>query len=246
MLNHQTIEKLRQMKLTGFASEFQRQVTDTTYDALSFEDRLGLLIDSEYDRRHNNKINRLLKQANLAINNASIEDIAYHTDRQLDPSLISKLATCDYIRRRHNVILLGATGSGKSFLACAFGNKACRNEFKVMYMRLPDLLVEIELARVQDTYKKLMENIAKPDLLILDEWLLYSLNQADARNLLEIIEIRKRKGSIIFCSQFEISEWHLKFDQATLADAILDRIIHNSHKIVIQGNDSMRKRNGIS
>ena len=242
MLNNQTIGKLRQMKLTGFASEFERQMNDVLYDSLSFEERFGLLVDSEYDRRHNNKINRLLKQADLAIRDASVEDIAYQSDRQLDPSLIAKLATCDYIRKQHNVILLGATGSGKSFLACALGNKACRNEFKVMYMRLPDLLVEIELARVQDTYKKLMENIAKQDLLILDEWLLHSVNQGDARNLLEIIEIRQRKGSIIFCSQFEANQWHLKFDQVTLAEAILDRIIHNSYKIIIQGNDSMRKR----
>jgi DNA replication protein DnaC len=107
-------------------------------------------------------------------------------------------------------------------------------------------LVEFELARLQDTYKKLMENLAKPDLLILDEWLLHSLNHADARNLLEIIEIRQRRGSLIFCSQFETNEWHLKFEQATLGEAILDRIIHNSHKIVIQGNDSMRKRNSTS
>jgi DNA replication protein DnaC len=138
MLNHQTIEKLRQMKLTGFASELEKQLEDIAFDSLSFEDRLGLLVDMEYDRRHNNKINRLIKQANLSISDAHLEDIQYLTDRKLDQSLITKLSTCGYIKQKRNIILLGATGSGKSFLACAFGNKACRYEYKVMYIRLPD------------------------------------------------------------------------------------------------------------
>ena len=245
MLNQETINKLRQMKLAHFATELSNQIGDKTFEALSFEERIGLLVDSEYDRRKNNKIKRLLHQATLDIPDACIEDIEYHADRKLDASLIAKLSSCSYIRNNRNIILLGATGAGKSYIACAFGNKACRNEYKVKYIRLPDLLVELEIARSEATYKKFMNELSKFDLLILDEWLLLSLTNSEARNPLEIIEIRQRKGSIIFCSQFQTGEWHQKFNQDTLADAILDRIIHNSYEIVIQGKDSMRKKKGI-
>ena len=245
MLNQDTLNKLREMKLASFATELTDQSTDKNFDNLSFEERIGILVDSEYNRRKNNKINRLLKYATLDIADACIEDIEYHADRKLDASLIAKLSTCGYIQANRNIILLGATGAGKSYIACAFGNKACRKEYRTKYIRLPDLLVEIEIARAEGVYKKYMTAIAKLDLLILDEWLLLSLTNAEARNLLEVIEIRQRKGSIVFCSQFQTNEWHQKFKQDTLADAILDRIIHNSYEIIIQGKDSMRKKKGI-
>jgi len=242
MLNQQTIDKLKQMKLGVFADEMIMQTEDKSIQDLPFEERIGLLVDSEFSRRKNNKIKNLLKRATLDIPNACIEDIEYHLDRKLDKSQIEKLSTCNYIREKQNIILLGATGAGKSYLACVFGNKACRSEFKVKYYRLPDLLVEIELSRVQGIYKDFINSLLKFDLLILDEWMLLPLNEIESRNLFELIEKRQRKGAIIFCSQFALSEWHHKIDQDTLAEAIIDRISHSSHEILIEGKDSMRKK----
>jgi DNA replication protein DnaC len=240
-----TITKLNEMRLSAIADTYYNQMNDPQYRELSFEDRFNLLIDSEYIRRKNNKLDRLIRTANLRMPDACIEDIHYYEDRKLDRPTILRLASCNYIGEKQNVILKGASGNGKSYLACAFGVSACRNGYTAKYMRLPELLDELALARLNGTYQKVMKAYRKVNLLILDEWLLVSLTEHEARDVLEIVESRYQNASTIFCSQFEPSGWYEQIGEATLADAILDRVIHSSHSIFIDGKISMRERLGI-
>lgn len=175
---------------------------------------------------------------------ASVEDIEYLPERKLDKAQILRLASCAYIQEAHNVILLGATGAGKTYLACALGMAANRNFYTSKYIRLPDLLVEIALARGDGTYREYMKKLKKTKLLILDEWLLYPLKESEARDVLELVEARSKTASTIFCSQFDIPGWHENLYDPTLADAICDRIVYDSYIIRVEG-DSMRKRKGI-
>jgi len=240
-----TITKLNEMRLSAIAEMYYNQMNDSQYQELSFEDRFNLLIDSEYIRRKNNKLDRHIRNANLRMPDACIEDIHYHEDRKLDRTTIMRLASCNYIGEKQNVIIKGASGNGKSYLACALGVSACRTDYTVKYIRLPDLLDELALARLNGAYKKAMKTYRKVNLLILDEWLLVSLTENEARDVLEIVEARYQNASTVFCSQFEPSGWYEQIGEATLADAILDRIIHSSHSIFIDGKISMRERLGI-
>ena len=183
--------------------------------------------------------------AGLADCNACIEDIEYTADRKLDKTQITTLATCNYIREGHNIIILGATGAGKSYLGCAFGVAACRNFYTVKYTRLPELLNDLAVARGEGTFKKVIKEYKKASLLLLDEWLLIPLSGVEARDLLEIVEARHKRTSTIFISQFAPAGWHSKIGEAPLADAILDRIVHDSYTILIEGKDSMRKKKGL-
>lgn len=241
-MNTFTYEKLVQMRLPGMAKEYQRQMNEISTEELSFSQRLQLLIDAEYDSRHNNTIKRLMTVAKLSDSSASIETIHYFSDRNLNKSQIQELSTSHYIRKMQNILLIGATGSGKSFIACAFGNQACRDRFTVRYIRLPDLLTEFQIARMQGTYRKLIGQYKKCNLLILDEWMLTPVTDHEQRDILEIIESRYKIGSTIFCSQFSPEGWHSKLGSGALADAILDRIIPKSHTIFIDGSTSMRQR----
>lgn len=245
MLNNATISKLRDMKLGVMAEAFQNQLGNNDFAIMSFEERLGLIVDSEWTSRKNNRLNRLIRGANFTLPNACLEDIEYHADRQLDKTLITRLGTCNYIKEHHNLIILGATGSGKSYLASAFGMTACREFFTVKYVRLPDLLGELAIARAEGNYRKVIKTYKQVSLLILDEWLLYPLKESESRELLEITESRYKKASTIFCSQFDVGGWHQKIGEMTLADAICDRIVHDSYTLVIGDGDSMRKRKGI-
>lgn len=246
MLDNDTIAKLQDMKLGVMANAFRRQFGDNTVSVLSFEERFGLVVDAEWLSRKNNRLTRLIRNAGYAFPNACLEDIEYHADRGLNKAMIARLGTCNYIREHHNLIVLGATGSGKTYLSNAFGMTASRNFLTVRYIRLPDLLGELAIARAEGTYRRTIKAYKQVNLLILDEWLLYPLKDSEARDLLEIAEARYKKGSTIFCSQFEVAGWHQKIGETTLADAICDRIVHDSHTIVIGGVDSMRKRKGIT
>ena len=203
------------------------------------------MVDTEWAKRKNNRLSRLISNAGFPIK-ACVEDIEYHTDRKLNKEQITQLATCEYIANRHNLIILGPSGAGKTYLCCAFGLAACRNFYSVKYVRLPELLNDLAVARGEGVYRKVVGNYGKVNLLILDEWLLMPLREEETRDLLEIVELRHKKGSTIFASQFRHEGWHDKFGEGPLADAILDRIIYDSYKIVIDGEESMRKKKGIA
>jgi DNA replication protein DnaC len=245
MLNNNTVAKLQEMKLSTMAAAFQLQVDDKSVIELSFEERFGMLVDSEWTFRKNNRLLRLIRDARFACPGACLEDIDYHSGRQLDKALITRLSSCNYINDYHNIIILGATGSGKTYIANAFGMTANRNFYTVRYVRLPDLLGELAVARSEGNYRKILKQYRQVKRLILDEWLLYPLKEPEARDLLEIVEARYKKGSTIFCSQFEVGGWHQKIGDPTLADAICDRIVHDSYTIVIRSDESMRKRKGL-
>lgn len=245
MINETTIAKLNEMRLASMADSYREQLQDTSYQELSFEERFGLIVDLEWSRRKNNKLSRLIKKADFRFNQACVEDIEYHSDRKLDKSQITRLASCNYIQDKHNVIIMGASGNGKSYIACALGIAACRNYYTVKYVRLPDLLDELTVARGEGIFKKVIKQYKNVSLLILDEWLLVPLKGTESRDLLEIVEARHQNGSTIFCSQFAPGGWYEKIGEDTLADAILDRIIHDSYTIFIDGKISMRERHGL-
>jgi len=231
------------------ADALSNQLTDSSMSALSFEERLGLIVDIEWSNRKNNRLHRLIRSANFDQSNASIPDIDYRPSRKLNKAEIHRLSSCTYITEKHNIVIMGATGTGKSYMACAFGIAACQKSKTVKYIRLPDLLVELAIARNEGIYKKLMSQYNKVQLLVLDEWMLVPLKESEARDLLEIIHARHQRASTIFCSQFAPAGWHSKIGEATIADAILDRIVHDSYMIEIHSeptDPSMREMYGIN
>lgn len=245
MLNEATINKLNDMRLRSMANSLRNQVSDPGMAALTFEERVGLIVDAEWSRRKNNHLARLIKKAGFKYPHACVEDIEYHADRNLDQAHIMRLATCNYVRAKHNVIIMGAAGAGKTYISNALGISACRNFFNTKYIRLPELLTELAIARGNGTYKQIVASYKKISLLILDEWLLVPLNMTESRDLLEIIEARHQQSSTIFISQFAPAGWHANLNESTIADAILDRIVYDSYEILIEGKDSMRKRKGV-
>lgn len=239
MLTHPTLEKLQSLKLLGMVKALEEQMQMSDIGELGFEQRLGLLVDREVTERRNRKLRIRLKKAKLRLN-ASLEDIDYRSPRGLDKSLLLRLASCQWVEEHDNILITGPTGVGESFLACALAHKACREGYRTLYFRLPRLLQEMSTARGDGRYGKVLTNLAKTDLLVLDDWGLQPLDDHGPRDILEILEDRHRARSTLVTSQLPVQHWHEAVGDQTLADAILDRLVHNAYKINLKG-ESMRK-----
>jgi DNA replication protein DnaC len=252
MTNQSTIDKMIEMRLTAMADAFRNQLNDSKVKEIPFEDRLGMLVDIEYSSRKNNRLRRLIRNAEFDQPEASVMDIDYTSGRKLNKSLIQRLATCEYITEHRNLFITGATGSGKSYMACALGMEACKQYYNTKYVRLPDLLIDLEMARNEGTYKKVMGKYSNPLLLIIDEWLLLKPTDSEQKDIFELLHRRRKKSSTILCSQYRSDGWYeqLGGDAGPLADAILDRIVHDAYKINIESIDptkdvSMREVYGL-
>ena len=253
MMNQTTIDKLVEMRLTPMADAYRCQLNDPKMKEVPFEDRFGMLADIEYISRKNNKLKRLIHNASFDQPEASVMDINYTSGRKLNKLLIQRMATCEYISEHHNLFITGATGSGKTYMACAFGMEACKQYYSTRYIRLPDYLMELEAAKSENRYAKVLDKYAKPLLLIIDEWLLLKPTNDEQRCILELLHRRRRKSSTIFCSQYQKEGWYeqLGGNSSPLADAILDRIVHDSYIINIESADptkdiSMREVYGLN
>lgn len=240
MLTHPTLEKLQELRLTGMHHAYREQLQGQEYAGLAFDERFGFIVDREHTDRHNRRLQTRLRNAKLRLN-ATLEDIDYRAQRGLDKRQLLSLATCEWIPQHHNVIVTGPTGAGKTYLACALGHKACREGFTVQYHRTPRLFSELAIAKGDGRYPKLLAALAKTDLLILDDFATALLTDEQRRDLFEIAEDRYGRRATLLAAQTPTSHWHDTIGDPTVADAILDRIIHNAYTIALKG-ESMRKK----
>jgi len=239
MLLQQTIDRLHEMKLTGMAQALEEQRGQPDLGDFPFEDRLALLVEREATTRADRRLTRLLQVAKLRLP-AMVEDIDFKTPRGLDRSVILRLASCDWIRQHQVVLIVGATGTGKTYLGCALGHSACRHGLSVRYRRLPRLLNDLALAKADGSYGKLLATLAKTQLLIVDDWGLAPLGDRERRDLLEVIEDRYGRRATLIASQLPVEHWHDLIGDPTFGDAILDRLVHGAHRITLKGR-SMRR-----
>ena len=246
MITSSTIELLKKMRFGGMAAELERQLSDSeAFRELSFDDRLAMLVEAEWNRRQSNKYIRCVHNAHFAISGATVEGIEYNEDRKLSKKQILQLATCKYIEDGHHIVFKGASGNGKTYLACALGEAACRKLLSVRYIRMPELIEELMIAKEHMELKKTMKAYEKVDLLILDEWLIRTLKPDETYVMLEMIETRTKHGATIFCTQFETEGWYARIDPdpesgSPICEAIMDRVIHNAYQILVDGEKSMR------
>ena len=242
MLTHPTLEKLKDLKLRGMAKALEEQLGSEKARELSFEERLGLLVDREMTEKENRRLTSRLKMAKLRLPSAALEDVDYKASRGLDRRLLQSLASCDWVRKKQNILVIGATGAGKTFLTCALGHQACREGFKTRYFRSSGLFQELGIARGDGRYMRVMDRLSKTDVLILDDWGIVGLTDSERTEVLEILEDRHGRRSTIIASQLLLNDWHQSIGNPTIADAIMDRLVHNAHTVTFKGDESMRKR----
>ncbi|WP_437514977.1 IS21-like element helper ATPase IstB [Sorangium sp. So ce1099] len=235
MLTEPTLEKLKSLHLYVMANTWVAQRTDPAMAELDFDGRFALLVDAEHMARHNKRIGRLLREAKLRIPSACLEDIDYAPKRELDRAQIRQLSSGRWIADHANVLITGMTGVGKSYLACALAHQACRAGLRALYQRVPRLLEELALAHTDWTYTRLLGRLAKTDVLVLDDWGLAPLKDQERRDLLEVFEHRHGLRSTVITSQIPVGKWHDHLGDPTVADAVLDRIVHNAHRITLKG-----------
>ncbi|MED9970147.1 MAG: ATP-binding protein [Ruminococcus sp.] len=252
MSNVSIVDQLREMRLTAMAREFEAQSQDpATYSQIPFEERFGLIVNAGWNSQQASKLRRRIHDAHFDIPSACMEGIEYFEDRKLNREELTRLSTCKYIDEKHHIVLKGATGSGKTYIACALGNAACRKFKRVRYVRMPELLDELTLARAENDFKKAVKAYGKVDLLIMDEWLMRPLTIQQSYDLFEIIEARTKHGATIFCTQYDpYSDWYERLNtdpshDSPISDAIMDRIYHNSYVVSVEGKVSMRARHGL-
>ena len=235
MLTAPTLEQLHALKLAAMATAWTEQQHQADMTALAFDERFGLLVEAEWHARENKRLTRALQEAKLKLAHACLEAIDYPARRELDKAVMRQLATCRWVEEHHNVILVGATGVGKSFIACALAHQACRKGYRAGYRRASRLFHELALARADGSYVRLLAKLARLDVLIVDDWGLAPVQDPERRDLLEILEDRYGLRSTIITSQLPPTQWHDYLGDATLADAICDRLLHNAHRLVLQG-----------
>lgn len=240
MLTHHSLTQLKTLRLDGMARAFEEQLAQPGTAALSFEERIAMIIDREVSFRDTKRVTRLLKQAKLKVGSACLEDVDYRPGRGIEKKLIASLGSGDWIRHHHNCLITGSTGSGKTWLACALGNAACRQGFSVLYVRLPRLFEELRIAHGDGSFTRRLVALAKTDVLLIDDWGLAPPSAAERSDLLEVLDDRVGTRSTVITSQLPVEHWHEYLGEPTLADAILDRILHSSHRLTLAG-ESMRK-----
>lgn len=247
MTTEETFQKLVEMRMHGFARALQEQLDrPDEYGELDLEERLGLLVDREWTERENRSLTRRLQIARLRDRTASVEDVDYRHPRGLDRSLFKRLATGEWIKKHQNVLVTGSTGCGKTYLACALGHKACRDGHSVVYRRVPRLVEELQLARGDGSYPRLLARWAKTDVLILDDWGLKPLGSEERHDLLEVIEDRHGEHSTVIAGQLPVKSWHTYIGDPAVADAALDRIVHAAHQITLKGESMRKKRSSLN
>ena len=243
MLIEETIQKLIEMKMPTMAQAAREILQSAPSEQMSFEDKLGMLVDREWSERDNRRVARRLKEARLGAG-ASLEGVDCDAARGLDKALVRQLMTCQWARQKQNVTVTGATGTGKSFLASALAEAACRQGLRALFVRVPRIVEELALARVSGQYASTLAKIARVDVVVLDDFLLAPMGEAERRDLLEVLEDRYSRASTVITSQMSTKTWHGALNDPTIADAICDRVLHNAHLIQLQG-PSMRQKKGL-